>query len=110
MNTHKIIEFTDLNFEKKISIVNNYILIDFWAEWCNPCKLLTPILEEISLEYSKNLIVGKLNIETNTEIPLRYSIRSIPTLLLFYNSEIIATKIGALSKIELLNFLNKNMK
>ncbi|MDE5284939.1 MAG: thioredoxin domain-containing protein, partial [Candidatus Blochmannia sp. A2] len=69
---NKIIELTDKNFEDTISTSKNFFLVDFWAEWCNPCKILSPILEEIALEYSSKIIIGKLNIEKNTHIPSIY--------------------------------------
>lgn len=109
MVLNKIFEFTDKNFEQKILLEKKYILVDFWADWCNPCKILSPLLDELVDQYSENLIIGKINIEKNPEIPVKYSIRSIPTLLLFYKSNIVATQIGALSKNELIDFLNKNI-
>jgi len=106
---NQIIELTDQNFQEKVLKSKNFILVDFWAEWCNPCKMLAPILEEISKEYSDKIIVAKLNIEENPNTAPVYSIRSIPTLLLFYDSEVLATKVGAASKLELKEFLDKNI-
>ncbi|QCI24087.1 thioredoxin TrxA [Buchnera aphidicola (Macrosiphoniella sanborni)] len=105
----KIIELTDQNFKKEVLQSKNFFLVDFWAEWCNPCKMLAPILEEIAEEYP-NISVGKLNIEKHSNTAPMYSIRSIPTLLLFYNNEVLATKIGAVSKIELKKFLDDNIE
>lgn len=107
MNT--IIELTDQNFEQKVLQSKNFFLVDFWAEWCNPCKILAPILEEITKEYP-NVSIGKLNIEKYSNMASVYSIRSIPTLLLFYNNSVLATKVGAVSKIELKEFLDKNIQ
>lgn len=105
----KIIELTDHNFEQKVLKSKNFILVDFWAQWCNPCKILAPILEEISEEYHNKIIIGKLNIEENPETAPIYSIRSIPTLLLFSNSEVLATKVGAASKLQIKEFLDENI-
>ncbi|ACL30377.1 thioredoxin TrxA [Buchnera aphidicola str. APS (Acyrthosiphon pisum)] len=106
---NKIIELTDQNFEEQVLNSKSFFLVDFWAQWCNPCKILAPILEEISKEYSNKVIVGKLNIEENPNTAPVYSIRSIPTLLLFNNSEVLATKVGAVSKLELKEFLDENI-
>lgn len=104
---NKIIELTDQNFSEKVLKSKNFFLVDFWAEWCNPCKILAPILNEISEEYSGKIIIGKLNIEKHSDTAPIYSIRSIPTLLLFRNGEVLATKVGAISKLQLKEFLNK---
>ncbi|ADP67561.1 thioredoxin TrxA [Buchnera aphidicola] len=106
---NKIIELTDQNFEEQVLNSKSFFLVDFWAQWCNPCKILAPILEEISKEYSNKVIVGKLNIEEHPNTAPVYSIRSIPTLLLFNNSEVLATKVGAVSKLELKEFLDENI-
>lgn len=105
---NKIIELTDQNFKEKVLLKSkNFILVDFWAEWCNPCKILAPILDEISKEYLDKITIFKLNIEKNPNTAPIYSIRSIPTLLLFHNSEILATKVGAVSKLQLKEFLDE---
>ncbi|AEO08354.1 thioredoxin [Buchnera aphidicola] len=106
---NKIIELTEQNFKNKVLQSKNFFLVDFWAPWCNPCKILAPILEEIAEEYS-NISIGKVNIEEYSNIAPMYSIRSIPTLLLFYNSEVLATKVGAISKIQLKEFLDEHIK
>ncbi|ANF17282.1 thioredoxin [Buchnera aphidicola (Schlechtendalia chinensis)] len=105
-----IIDLTDNSFEKCVLESQNTILVDFWADWCNPCKILAPILEEISIEYSHLLTVMKINIDSNPNTAPKYSIRGIPALLLFKSGELIATKIGALSKMQLKNFLDINLK
>ncbi|CAL4325968.1 Thioredoxin 1 [Buchnera aphidicola (Protaphis terricola)] len=107
---NNIIELTDHNFEEKVLNSKKFILVDFWAEWCNPCKMLAPILEEIADEYAKKVKVTKLNIEKNPKTAPIYSIRGIPALLLFHNSHVVATKIGAISKLELKKFLDENIK
>ncbi|ANZ22767.1 thioredoxin [Buchnera aphidicola (Diuraphis noxia)] len=104
---NKIIELTDQNFKEKVLTAQGFILVDFWAEWCNPCKILASVLNEISEEYSSKIIIGKLNIEKNPNTAPIYSVRSIPTLLLFHNSEVLSTKVGAISKLELKEFLNE---
>ncbi|QCI21296.1 thioredoxin TrxA [Buchnera aphidicola (Hyperomyzus lactucae)] len=106
---NKIIELTDKNFKEKVLTSKHFFLVDFWADWCNPCKMLAPILEEISKEYSNKIIIGKLNIEENPNTAPVYSIRSIPTLLLFHNGEVRATKVGAVSKLQLKEFLDENI-
>ncbi|XBC44366.1 MAG: thioredoxin TrxA [Buchnera aphidicola (Schlechtendalia peitan)] len=105
-----IINLTDNNFNKCVLESNNTILVDFWADWCNPCKVLAPILEEISVEYNGILTVAKINIDSNPDTAPKYSIRGIPALLLFKKGELVATKIGSLSKVQLKDFLNTNLK
>ncbi|WP_284443201.1 thioredoxin TrxA [Buchnera aphidicola] len=106
---NKIVKLTDQNFKEEVLNSKSFVLVDFWAQWCNPCKILAPILEEISKEYSNKIIIGKLNIEENTNTAPVYSIRSIPTLLLFHNSEVLATKVGAISKLQLKEFLDEHI-
>ncbi|QJC33720.1 thioredoxin [Enterobacteriaceae endosymbiont of Donacia provostii] len=103
-----IINLNDKNFEKEIQ-KENLVLVDFWAEWCNPCKIFSKILEEVSLEY-KNVIFTKLNIEYYKSIVEKYNIRSIPTILLFKNGNIVDKIIGSITTIQLKNFLNKHLK
>lgn len=103
-------QLTDSNFEKEIcnpdKEKNEFFLIDFWAEWCNPCKIMATILEEIAIEYIKKLKIAQLNIEENPITTKNYNIRSIPTLILIKNGAILSTKIGLLSKQQLITFLN----
>ncbi|QCO71130.1 thioredoxin TrxA [Buchnera aphidicola] len=106
---NKIVKLTDQNFKEEVLNSKSFVLVDFWAQWCNPCKILAPILEEISKEYSNKIIIGKLNIEENPNTAPVYSIRSIPTLLLFHNSEVLATKVGAISKLQLKEFLDEHI-
>lgn len=107
---HFITILTDSNFKKEVCNANNHkkeiFLIDFWAEWCNPCKVMGTILEEIAIEYKDTLKIAKLNIDENPIITKTYNIRSIPTLILIKNNTILATKIGLLSKKKLQEFLN----
>ncbi|UVK76691.1 MAG: thioredoxin 1 [Sodalis sp. Fse] len=105
----KIINLSDNSFEKDILQAEGLFLIDFWAEWCGPCKSIAPILEEIADEFDSKLTIAKLNIDKNTTTPQKYGIRSIPALLLFRDGKVIATKVGALSKGQLKEFLNSNL-
>ncbi|CAL4044100.1 thioredoxin TrxA [Buchnera aphidicola] len=107
MNNKKIINISDNDFEKKVLQEKNFILVDFWAEWCNPCKILAPVLEEIATEYKDKLIVAKINIDKNPDTAPKYSIRGIPALLLFKDGKLLKTKIGVLSKSDLKKILNK---
>jgi thioredoxin 1 len=104
-----ILALTDEKFEADVINASGPVLVDFWAEWCGPCKMIAPILEEISSEYEGKVTVGKLNVEENNETPPKYGIRSIPSLLLFKNGELAATKVGALSKTQLKEFLDENL-
>lgn len=101
---------TDSNFQNEVCNSNNkkneLFLIDFWAEWCNPCTVIATILEEIAAEYNKKLKIAKLNIDENPIITKNYNIRSIPTLLLIKDGIVLSTKIGLLSKQQLQKFLN----
>ncbi|VFP82758.1 thioredoxin TrxA [Candidatus Erwinia haradaeae] len=99
-------DLTDLNFDKVVLQAEGLILVDFWAEWCNPCKMLAPVLDELAIEYKEKVVVVKLNIDQNSEVTSKYSIRSVPTLLLFKNGHVIATKVGIASKGQLKEFLN----
>ncbi|VFP86533.1 Thioredoxin 1 [Candidatus Erwinia haradaeae] len=103
-----MIHLTDVNFDTIVLNTEGLILVDFWAEWCGPCKILSPILDEIAVEYRKKLIVAKFNVEQNPDTALKYSIRSIPTLLLFKNGLLLDTKVGVLSKGNLNDFLNQH--
>ncbi|WP_197094831.1 thioredoxin TrxA [Candidatus Erwinia haradaeae] len=101
-----MIHLTDENFDSIILNTEGLILVDFWAEWCRPCKMIAPILDEIAVEYKEKLIVSKFNVDQNPNTTLKYGIRSIPTLLLFKNGLLLDTKVGVLSKGNLNEFLN----
>lgn len=105
----KIIQLSDDKFEADVINAEGPVLVDFWAEWCGPCKMIAPILEEVANEFEGKLTVGKLNVDENNETPPKYGIRGIPTLLLFKNGNVAATKVGALSKAQLTEFLNENL-
>ena len=100
---------TDANFEAEVLQSTSPVLVDYWAEWCGPCKMIAPILDEISKEYSGKLKVAKLNIDENQETPAKYGIRGIPTLMLFKGGNIEATKVGALSKSQLAAFIDSHL-
>ena len=100
---------TDDTFDAEVLQSPNPVLVDYWAEWCGPCKAIAPTLEEIAKEYSGKLKVAKVNVDENQGIPRKYGIRGIPTLMLFKNGNIEATKVGALSKSQLTAFLDSNI-
>ena len=105
----KIKVVNDESFETDVVNSSKPVLVDFWAEWCGPCKVLSPILDEIANEYDDRVIIAKVNVDENTQIPPKYGIRGIPTMLLFKNGAVEATKVGALSKANLSAFLDSNI-
>ena len=102
-------EVTDQSFEHDVLQASTPVLVDYWAEWCGPCKAIAPILEEIAGDYADRLTIAKLNIDENPDTPPKYGIRGIPTLMLFKNGNVEATKIGALSKSQLTAFIDSNV-
>ncbi|MBL8496354.1 thioredoxin TrxA [Nitrosomonas sp. JL21] len=100
---------TDANFETEVLQSQTPVLVDYWAEWCGPCKMIAPLLDEIANEYGDRLKVAKLNIDENQITPPKYGIRGIPTLMLFKNGNIEATKVGALSKSQLTAFIDSHI-
>lgn len=105
----QIVHLSDDSFESDVLKAEGLTLVDFWAEWCGPCKMIAPILDEVAAEYAGKLTIAKLNIDENPATAPKYGIRGIPTLLLFKNGEVVATKVGALSKGQLKEFLNANL-
>ena len=97
------------DFEKEVIISKVPVLVDFWAEWCAPCKMLTPILEELSNEFKNKVLVVKVNLDENQDLAMKYSIRSIPTLLLFNNGELLDSKVGLLPKADLISWINSKI-
>lgn len=104
-----IVHVTDDSFEAEVLQSEHPVLVDYWAEWCGPCKMIAPILEEVSGDYAGRLKVCKLNIDENPSTPPKYGIRGIPTLMLFKGGAVEATKVGALSKSQLSAFLDGNL-
>jgi thioredoxin 1 len=105
----KIIQLSDDAFEADVINADIPVLVDFWAEWCGPCKMIAPILEEVVDEFEGKLTIGKLNVDENNETPPKYGIRGIPTLLLFKGGNVVGTKVGALTKSQLVDFINESI-
>jgi thioredoxin 1 len=105
----KIVHVTDDDFETEVLQSSAPVLVDYWAEWCGPCKMIAPVLDEIADEYSGRVKIAKLNIDDNPNTPPRYGIRGIPTLMLFKDGEVEATKVGAVSKSQLTAFIDSNL-
>jgi thioredoxin 1 len=91
-------EFTDANFEEEVLNSDKPVLVDFWAVWCGPCRMIAPIVDELSTEYDGKVSVGKMNVDENREVPAKFGIRSIPTLLVFKNGEVVDKVVGAVPK------------
>ncbi|MFP6776677.1 MAG: thioredoxin TrxA [PS1 clade bacterium] len=105
----KIKLVTDSSFEEEVINSSQPVLVDFWAEWCGPCKAVAPVLDEIAEEYDGKIIIAKLNVDENDQTPPKYGIRGIPTMLLFKDGVVEATKMGALSKAELSSFIDTSI-
>ena len=107
--SHSIVSLSEATFDNTINESTKPVLVDFWAEWCGPCKMVAPILEEIAQEYGDKIIIAKLNVEQNPNIAPKFGIRGIPTLLIFKNGEVVATQVGALSKVQLKAFIDPQL-
>jgi thioredoxin 1 len=107
--SENIVHVTDSTFDTDVLGSDKPVLVDYWAEWCGPCKMIAPILSEIADEYSDRVKVCKIDIDANQQTPPKYGIRGIPTLMLFRNGEVEATKVGAVSKSQLAAFLDSNI-
>ena len=104
-----ILTLTDAEFESKVINSKTPILVDYWAEWCGPCKMIAPILEEVATEMSGKVLIGKLNVDENSQTPPKYGIRGIPTLMLFKDGNAVWTQVGAVSKADLIKFIEDNI-
>ena len=107
--SNEIVYVTDDSFEKEVLQSEIPVLVDYWAEWCGPCKMIAPILDEIVNEYAGKLKVAKLNIDENAATPPKFGIRGIPTLMIFKDGDVEATKVGALSKSQLTAFIDSSL-
>ena len=100
---------TDANFEAEVLQSATPVLVDYWAEWCGPCKMIAPILDDLSQDYEGRLQIAKMNVDENQAIPAKFGIRGIPTLMLFKDGELVATKVGALPKAQLTAFIDAHL-
>ena len=100
---------TDATFEADVLKSVQPVLVDYWAEWCGPCKMIAPILDEVATSYAGKLQVAKMNVDENRDIPAKFGIRGIPTLMIFKNGELAATKVGAMSKSQLTAFIDQQL-
>ncbi|MFA7388667.1 MAG: thioredoxin TrxA [Thiohalobacteraceae bacterium] len=107
--SERIVYVTDASFDTDVLKSGEPVLVDYWAEWCGPCKMIAPILDEIAEEYAGKVRIAKLNIDENPQTPPKYGIRGIPTLMLFKNGSVEATKVGAVSKSQLTAFIDSNL-
>jgi len=107
--SNTVIKVTDSEFENLVLKSEKPFLLDFWAEWCGPCKMIAPVLEQIAEEKSDVIIIGKINVDENSQTATKFGIRGIPTLMLFKNGESIGTQVGALSKNDLEKFIADNI-
>ena len=109
MANELIKQVTDATFETEVVKAGTPVLVDFWAEWCGPCKMIAPILDEVATAYAGRLTVAKMNVDDNRAVPAQYGIRGIPTLMMFKDGQLAATKVGALSKAQLTAFIDQQL-
>lgn len=107
--SNSIKNVTDASFESDVLQSNTPVLVDFWAAWCGPCKAIAPILDEAATDYQNRVTIAKVNVDENPETAAKYGVRGIPTLMLFKNGEVSQTKVGALSKAQLYQFLDDSL-
>jgi thioredoxin 1 len=106
VSSEHVVHVTDASFEDDVLKAGKPILLDFWAEWCGPCKMIAPMLDEVAAEYQGKLTIAKINIDDNPKTPQRFNVRGIPTLILFKNGQVEGQKVGALRKADLAAFLD----
>jgi thioredoxin 1 len=109
MASELIKHISDASFDSDVLKSGTPVLVDYWAEWCGPCKMIAPILDDVSKDYSGRLQIAKMNVDENREVPAKFGIRGIPTLMLFKDGQLAATKVGALSKAQLTAFLDGHL-
>jgi thioredoxin 1 len=109
MSSDLIKHISDASFESDVLQAGQPVLVDYWAEWCGPCKMIAPILDEVAKDYSGRLNITKMNVDQNRDVPAKYGIRGIPTLMIFKGGQLAATKVGALSKAQLIAFIDGNL-
>ena len=109
MSSDLIKHISDASFDSDVLQSAQPVLVDYWAEWCGPCKMIAPILDELATDYSGRLNVAKMNVDQNRDVPAKFGIRGIPTLMIFKGGKLAATKVGALSKVQLTAFVNENL-
>jgi len=109
MASELIKHVTDASFESDVLQPGSTVLVDYWAEWCGPCKMIAPILDEVAKDYNGRLNVAKMNVDQNREVPAKFGIRGIPTLMIFKGGQLAATKVGALSKAQLTAFIDQHL-
>jgi thioredoxin 1 len=109
MSSDLIKHISDASFDGDVIQSDKPVLVDYWAEWCGPCKMIAPILDDVAKEYDSRLQVTKMNVDENREVPAKFGIRGIPTLMIFKGGQLAATKVGALSKAQLTAFIDANL-
>ncbi len=109
MSSDAIVHVSDASFAQDVLSADVPVLVDFWAAWCGPCKMIAPILDDLAEQYAGKLKIAKVDVDANKEVPGKFGIRGIPTLILFKNGEPVATKVGALSKAQLVEFINSSL-
>ena len=109
MSSDAIVHVSDASFSQEVLSADLPVLVDFWAAWCGPCKMIAPVLDDLAEQYAGKLKVAKVDVDANNEVPGKFGLRGIPTLIIFKNGEAAATKVGALSKAQLVDFINSSL-